>query len=440
MQNKKQLARKMIDAALNAVDPYNLIKEQIKQDGSKLEINGDVLDLNHFENIYLVGAGKGCAPMAAAMEALLGDRLKAGVITVKYEHGQPLKKTKITEAGHPIPDENSLRGTREILHLLDHAENNDLVFVLITGGGSALLEDLPEGITLNQLAETNKLLLASGAVIDEINTIRKHISLVKAGQLTRAIYPARAVTLILSDVIGDPLQSIASGPTAPDNTTFGDASRIVERYGLQDKLPENIMTRIIDGAGGAIDETPGADDPVFNHVKNYIIGNNRLALNRMQDEAQQAGYKTLILTDSASGEAREAARFFAAIVRSAARTGQPLASPGCLIFGGETTVTLRGSGKGGRNQELVLAALNALRDMEKPFYFCSVGSDGNDGPTDAAGAWIDQNSYQKTLEQKLDIDDFLDRNDAYHFFEKLDQLIKTGPTRTNVMDMAFCLF
>lgn len=437
----EKIAQNFIEKALKSVDPYQLIHDQVKVSNGILTIAGkeDSINLSDFRNIYCIGAGKGTAPMAAAMEELLGDYLKAGVITVKYGHGLPMQKINVLEAGHPIPDENTLTHTREMLRLAEQAGEDDLVIVLLSGGGSALMEALPESIPLQKWADLNQSLLASGADITQINTIRKHLSLTKGGRLAQRIAPAQTLTLILSDVIGDPLNSIASGPTAPDPSTFQDALEIIKRYQLENDVAPAILAYLQAGCSGQIEENPRDGDPLFKRVRNYIIGNNALALNKLEQLACEQGFKTLRLTDRVQGEAREIAKVLAAIVQSALYSGFPVTSPACLILGGEPTVTLQGKGKGGRNQELTLAMLQALQNVEKNFYFSSLGSDGTDGPTDAAGAWIDQRTMAKVKKAGLSIADYLNRNDSYHFFKAIDQLIITGPTRTNVMDIMFCL-
>jgi len=378
--------------------------------------------------------------MALALEELLGDKLTAGAVNVKYGHGQNLKKIKLFEAGHPLPDENTIKNTKEIVQIADQAGKNDLVIVLITGGGSALFELLPEGISLVDLAKVNQLLLSSGAAIDEINAVRKHLSHIKGGQLAKRIAPAKTISLILSDVIGDPVQSIASGPTAPDSTNFAQAMNIITKYALADKAPVKIMNHLKKGLSGEIPETPDAEDAVFKLVTNYIIGNNALALHKLKQAADKNGFNSILLTDQLQGEAREIARLMAGIIKSGMKSGFPVAAPGCILLGGEPTVTLSGKGKGGRNQEITLAILQELKYCTSEFYFCSLGTDGTDGPTDAAGAWIDEKTMTNVKNKNLSMADYLNRNDSYHFFKQIDQLVITGPTRTNVMDLIFCLF
>jgi len=434
------VAQQMIRQALNAIDPFRLIEKQVAVKGPVCRLPQLEVDLNTYERIIVIGFGKAAAPMAAAMEAKLGTQISAGVIVTKYGYGRPLQRIQLFEAGHPLPDANSLKATGHILDVCQNMTEKDLVFVLISGGGSALFERLPQEVSLDDLQQFSQQLLQSGAAIEEINTLRKHISLVKGGQLARLLAPATVISLILSDVIGDPLESIASGPTAPDPSTFADAQAIIKKYYLQQKVPQSISKILSDGVDGKKTETPKPGDALFNKVHHVILGNNRLALRELAEVAQKNGFNPLILTDRLQGEAREVARMIAAIIESAMVNGTPLDSPGCLILGGEPTVTIHGTGKGGRNQELVLSVMLALSKLSKPYYFCSVGTDGTDGPTDAAGAWIDQNSWKKAQKSGLDARRFLEANDSYHLFRKMDQLLITGPTGTNVMDVMFCLF
>ncbi len=436
----KKLATTMIRQAIEAVDPAQLIKRQLHLEKHLLYIHDHTFDLKKYHRIYIIGFGKGAAYMAEEMEELLQDRVTTGAVVVKYGHGRALHRLRLFEAGHPVPDMNTLKAGTELLKIARQAEQDDLVIVLITGGGSALFEVLPREITLEDLAVMNRELLKCGATIEEINALRKHLSLVKGGRLAELIQPAQCVTLILSDVIGDPLDVIASGPTAADNTTYNDVLRIIEKYELTAKLPRTVVRLFQEGQSGKREETPKPGDRIFNRVHNFIIGNNKQALGLLEDMARKHGFAPLILTDQARGEAREIGKLIAAILKSAIMDGHPLPSSGCLILGGEPTVTLRGKGKGGRNQELVLAVLTEMAGISKPFYFCSVGTDGTDGPTDAAGAWIDHLTEERAKNLNLNPHTFLDGNDSYPFFKTLDQLIMTGPTGTNVMDIMFALF
>jgi len=435
------IAKALISSGIKAVDPYNLIKTQLVIEESTLYIGQkDKIDLSTVDNISLIGFGKGVAPMAVAMKEILGEKLEEGAVIVKYGHDQSLNEIKLLQAAHPVPDHNTLTASEKLLEIATKAGAQDLVIVLITGGGSALFESLPLSISLNDLAELNQILLSSGASIEEINCVRKHISLVKGGQLAQLISPAQTLTLILSDIVGDPLQSIASGPTVADNTTFRQVQGILSKYKISARVPLSVSIRIEAGVSAKVDETPKAGDPIFGRVVHSIIGNNHLCLNTLKDVAETHGYNTTILTDRMEGEAREVARDFSNVIKKALVNSGPVKSPGCIIMGGETTVTITGDGKGGRNQEFVLSALHELGDIKQPFYLCSVGTDGNDGPTDAAGAYITERTYSQVTKNGLNIQKYLAENDSYHFFERLGNLIKTGPTRTNVMDFVFCLF
>ncbi len=437
MDSKKQ-ALSIFNAAIEEVKPEALIKKQIKRAGQMLLVKDRTFDLTEYRRIIVVGAGKASAYMAKALEELLVDRLSDGLVIVKYEHGADCRRIRIQEAGHPVTDNNGMEATADLLGLLERTTERDLVICLISGGGSALLEKLPQGISLNDLQQTTNSLLACGADIAEINTIRKHISLVKGGQLARAIAPADCLTLIVSDVIGDPLESIASGPTAPDSKTFNDALDVIDKYGLQESIPQPVFEYLREGSNGKHPETLKPEDATFFRVFNVILGNNRLALKAAAEEARKQGLSPEIITDTMHGEARKMAHNIITELkkRQEQRSGK---EPLCLIYGGETTVTIKGKGKGGRNQELVLAALKEMQTIDYDFTLLSAGTDGTDGPTDAAGAVVNQGIIRKTREQKLNAQAYLDNNDAYHFFEKVDALIKTGPTGTNVMDIIIVL-
>jgi glycerate-2-kinase len=438
--NLYQQALDILQSAIDAVKPHRLIEYQLSLKNNRLLIRGkESLNLEQFENIYVIGAGKASAFMAQALEELLGDLITGGMVTVKYGHSAACRKITIPEAAHPLPDENGLQATSEILEICKKVGKKDLVFCLISGGGSALLEQLPKGISLSDLQAASQRLLECGATIEEINTIRKHISLVKGGKLARTITPAACLTLIISDVIGDPLESIASGPTVPDTTTFADTSEVIQKYGLKKQLPASVSGYIEKGMRGEAPETLKPGDPVFRRVENIILGNNFTALTAAKKTAETLGFNTTILSSKIRGEAREVARAIAGIVQEVAATGNLLPPPACLLFGGETTVTVRGKGKGGRNQEFALAALLVLQDMPQPHILLSCGTDGTDGPTDAAGAFISPEIYCAARAANLNPLKYLQNNDAYHFFEQVGGLIKTGPTGTNVMDIGIVL-
>jgi glycerate-2-kinase len=438
IQELKRSANQIIKAALEAVDPYKLIQDQVVRDGEILTISEDVrIDLSNYDRILLCGAGKGAAPVTKAMEEILSDNLERGDIIVKYDHLAELQKVNIHEAAHPVPDESGLKSTEVLLTNLNNLTEKDCVFVLLTGGGSALLETLPDYITLDDLQKLNSVLLQCSATIHEINCIRKHISLIKGGQLARKIYPARCVTLALSDVVGDDLSVIASGPTNPDPSTYLDALAILEKYEVTYQIPAVILNHLQQGVEGMLPETPKLDDKEFERVTNIVIGNNRLALNKAKEKAESLGFNTLILTSMLEGEAKEVAKVVASLVKEIQTTETPIKKPACMLLGGETTVKIQGEGKGGRNQELALAV--ALTDIKDPYICVSVGSDGSDGPTDAAGAMVDDTTLKRGESEGLNALEFLKQNDAYNYFAPIGDLIITGPTGTNVMDVVFAL-
>ena len=429
--------------AVDAVNPYRAVRRFVRVSGENLELGPEtgpatVLDLGAFERIFLVGCGKATAPMARALEDLLGSRIHRGLINVKYGFTDNLTQTEIMEAGHPVPDQPGVEGARKILDLLNGAGERDLVFSLISGGGSALMPLPAGGITLAEKQDLTRRLLACGASIDEINAVRKHISLSKGGQMARAAYPATSVNLMLSDVVGDKIDVIASGPFAPDTSTFEQVGRILEKYALQD-IPGAVSAYLKAGLERAVPETPKEGDPLFDRVHNLVIGSNILALQAAARKAEASGYRTLILSSMVEGETREVARVHTAVAGEILKTGNPLSPPACIISGGETTVTLRGNGLGGRNQEFCLAAATDLAGLPHRVVLLSGGTDGNDGPTDAAGAVVDPTTVARGRELGMDAEDFLARNDAYHYFEKTGELLMTGPTNTNVMDVRLIL-
>ncbi len=436
--NLRESARAIFRAALDAADPRAAVHRAIRRVDHRLQVGAREYDLGRVRRVYVIGFGKASAAMAQAIEEICGDRIERGLISVKYGYGAPLEKIQLQEAGHPLPDENSLRGARKILDLLNEAGEDDLVFCLISGGGSALLELPAEGVSLDDLRETTDALLRSGATINEMNALRKHLSQVKGGQLARRAHHAQIISLILSDVIGSPLDTIASGPTAPDSTTFSNAWSVIERRRLQDLLPAPVRHFIQRGVRGEILDTPKADDPIFARVQNVIIADNAMACDAAIHAAKERGFNPLLLSAFVQGEAREMAKVFAAIAEEIAHSNHPAARPACVIAGGETTVTVRGSGKGGRNQELALAAAIEIAGMED-VVIMSAGTDGTDGPTDAAGAIADGTTLARAEKLGLDAHAFLSNNDAYNFFKPLDDLIITGPTNTNVNDVMMVL-
>jgi hydroxypyruvate reductase len=411
-------ALRIFRAALAAADPADAVERYLR-----------ARSLDRYRHIYVVGAGKAGAAMARAAERVLGRRIAAGLINVKDGHLAKLRRIELNECGHPVPDERGVAGARRIAEIARAAGKGDLVLCLISGGASALMPLPAEGIALEEKQATTKLLLASGATIHEINAVRKHISAIKGGQLARLAEPASVEALLLSDVIGDNLDVIGSGPTAPDATTFAGAMGILNRFGIRQRVPAAVRERLERGMSGEIEDTPKRTA-----ARNTVIGSSRLALDAAAARARELGYRTLILSSEIEGETREIARMHAAIAKEIARRGRPLRAPACVITGGETTVTIRGEGLGGRNQEFVLAASIEIAGVPDTVVF-SAGTDGTDGPTDAAGAIADG----ETLRRNPDAYRFLEGNDSYHYFEGLGDLVKTGPTNTNVMDVRLLL-
>jgi glycerate 2-kinase len=436
-------AEEIFKSSVKAVDPYSAVKRFVRVEGNSLILSVKdqtmvKLDLTKYDRISIVGGGKATAPMARAIEDLFGEKIHQGLINVKYGFTQPLTITKITEANHPLPDQNGVKGTKKILDFLQSAGEKDLIFSLISGGGSALLPQPAGKISLSEKQELTSSLLSCGASIDEINTVRKHISSSKGGQMARAAYPATTVNLMLSDVVGDKMDVIASGPFTPDSSTFKEVLGIFNKYDLKD-VSTTIREHIMAGIEGQIPETPKANDPVFEPVFNIIVGSNILALEAAREKAQALGYGTLILSSAVEGETREVALVHSAIAKEIVRTGRPIPPPACIISGGETTVTIRGKGLGGRNQEFGLAAAMDLVDLPPRVVILSGGTDGNDGPTDAAGAVVDPFTVKRGKAVGMRAAHFLNDNDAYHFFEKTKDLLMTGPTNTNVMDVRLVL-
>jgi glycerate 2-kinase len=420
--------------ALKGVQPGAAIKRHCKFDGKTLFIGHRSYHLAQYKNLYVLGAGKATSPMAAAIENMIDDKITDGIITVKFDHVADLKYINLIEAGHPIPDEIGVRGASAILNLAKNAEKDDLILCLISGGGSALMPLPYDGLTLEDKQDTIKILLSCGATIHEINTIRKHISNIKGGRLAQAAFPATLVTLILSDVVGDDLDVIASGPTVPDSSSFYDCKNIFRKYNIIDKIPKKILNHIESGISGKIDETPKPFDPVFDGTYNLIIGSNVESLMAAKKKAESLGYNVLLLSSMIEGETRFVAQVHSAIAREIIKTGNPLPLPACILSGGETTVTITGNGLGGRNQEFSLAASIDISG-QKNIVILSAGTDGTDGPTDAAGAFSDTLTLKRAEEMGLDPHRFLANNDSYHFFQKLGDLFITGPTHTNVMDL-----
>jgi glycerate 2-kinase len=429
----------IIRAALQAADPARAIKRVLQVQGNTLHVGAQSYNLAEFEHLYVVGAGKASAAMAAALEDVLGERITAGWVNVRDGYTAPTQRITIHEAGHPLPDARSVAGSAQVAALAQHAGQKDLVIGLISGGGSALMTLPVEGISLSDVEQLTQALLRCGATINEMNTIRKHIEQLKGGQLARLAYPAQVITLIVSDVIGSPLDVIASGPTCPDPTTFADAYAVLQKHALLPNVPDSIVQFLRQGMANQAPETPKTQaEEVWRRTQNVVIASNEQAAQAAIEQALRMGFNTLLLSTFVEGEAREVARVLAALAKEVAHSGQPVPRPACLVAGGETTVSVRGHGLGGRNQELALAAALSIAGLEN-VAILSLGTDGSDGPTDAAGAIATGRTTARAAEQGLNPLQYLTDNDAYHFFQSLGDLVITGPANTNVNDLMFVL-
>jgi glycerate 2-kinase len=430
---------RVMAAALNAVDPAHALRQHMLRDNNILTINGQIYNLDDYQRVLLVGFGKASIPMGAEAAKILGDYITTGILISKSIPPQftiPNSPFSILKGSHPIPDENSTSATQQIVDLLARVTERDLVLCLISGGGSALLALPAPGITIDDIQSLTKTLFACGATINEINCIRKHLSQVKGGQLAKLAAPAQVATLILSDVVGDPLDVIASGPTTPDLTKFGDALEILKKYGITGQIPSAIRKRLRNGAIGKIPETPKAEDAYFKRVQNTIIGDNYLAAKAAIQQAQDEGYSTLLLTTSLQGEACQVGPALASILRQVATSGEPIPRPACIVAGGETTVTIQGDGLGGRNQELALSTVESLAGLPNVM-LVTLATDGEDGPTNAAGAVVTGETLSRAGLSGLNPSECLSRNASYEFFDPLGDLLKPGSTLTNVNDLVF---
>ncbi|HEY7304843.1 MAG TPA: glycerate kinase [Bryobacteraceae bacterium] len=429
----------ILKAALRAGDAGNAVRQHFSLSASQLRAGTTAIALNEFDRVFLVAAGKAAVPMASAASQVLGRALTSGIAVTKYGHaGRGLRRLTLIESGHPIPDEHGLMASEQIHALLRELNARDLLIVLISGGASALLPAPAQAITLAAKQQTTDLLLRAGANIAELNAVRKHLSLLKGGRMAALAYPATLVSLLVSDVIGDPLETIGSGPTAPDPSTFSDALAVLDKYRVRNRVPKAVRSRLEAGAAGHVPETPKPGDPIFENVYNVIVGSNRLALEAAAHQAKALGYRTLILSSTVQGETREVARVHAQILREVRLSGNPVRRPACVLSGGETTVAVNGDGKGGRNQEFALSAAIEIEGLSD-LLILSAGTDGTDGPTDAAGAIATGKTVSRAAARGLDAAAHLQANDSYPFFDALGDLIRTGPTGTNLMDIHILL-
>ncbi len=429
-------------AGLAAASPYAAVKSRMRvTPGARPRLMIDHLsfDLGKIKNIYLIGAGKGVCAMAQAASEVLGTRIVSGCVVTKYGHAQGAPNAvEVIEAAHPLPDAKSARAAKRLLSIASGAGKGDLVLFLLTGGASALACAPALGLTLAQKKATTRLLVNSGARIGEINAVRKHLSAIKGGQLAASSRPATVVSLVVSDVVGDDLAAIGSGPTAPDPTTFAECLSILKKYGLTGKVPKGVLKHLKDGAAGKIEETPKPGNRAFKDCHNVIVAGNSVALEAARKKAASLGYAALVLTSTLTGPTHAAARLLASVLKEIRKTGNPIKPPACVLLGGETALKVTGGGKGGRNQEFALVSAVGI-DGLRGAAVLSAGTDGTDGPTEADGAFAFADTLKRAGRAGLDAQDFLSKNDSYHFFKKLGDLFITGPTGTNVMDMAIGL-
>jgi len=430
----RKIVLDILNIALEEANPRKAVHKSLRKVGRKtIDVYGKKFK---FKNLYLIGFGKASGEIAKAVEEILGEDIDKGIIIVpeNLAYSYNLKYVKVVASSHPIPDERSIKAGNEIAKLVQEAGPKDLALVLISGGGSALVEILRPQITLKELKQITNLLLKSGASIEEINTVRKHLSLFKGGWLAKRIYPATTVSLIISDVVGDPVEFIASGPTAPDTTTFKDALRVLEKYNLIDKASENVIELFKKGVKGEVMETPKPLDKVFKNVHNFVIASNKESLMKAAKYAKEKiGLNVLLLTSRIRGEARHVGTVLASILEETYKDGFLLKKPFLLLAGGETTVTVTGKGKGGRNQELALSVAKIINGLDG-VAFASIGSDGIDGVTEVAGGLVDAHTVERVGKENLSIDSALKDNDSYTIFKVLKDYIYTGPTGTNVND------
>lgn len=429
-----EAARSIFLAGLEAAAPQRALQRVMRLQKNVLRIVGKTYDLNQVGKLFVIGFGKAGGSMASAVEDLLGSRIDEELILVKAGHQTPLKQGVCLEGAHPVLEEVNLRNTSQLLALLETAQEGDLVLCLISGGGSALLERPAQGLSLEDLRHTTEVLLRAGAPIQDINTIRKHLSEVKGGQLLRHLGGAQVVSLILSDIVGSPLDQIASGPTVADPTIFQDALGVVDRLSLRDQLPAAVVGHLVNGSLGLVPETPKPGDVRWDRVQNVVVADNAQACDAAELRARALGYRTILWSTQLQGEVRTLAREWAQLARTTVHHHQGRPGPTCILAGGEPTVTVTGTGLGGRNQELALAVALELQDS-LDYVFLSAGTDGTDGPTDAAGAIADTGTLFRAQALGLDAGAFLANNDSHRFFRLLDDLVVTGPTLTNVNDL-----
>jgi len=430
MKSPHDIILSLLKEGLEAADPYKAVINHVRIKNDKIII-GDRYE-TVLRKIHVIGFGKSSYKMALAVNDLFEKNIVGGVIITPDQEGS-LGNILVLKGDHPIPRDNTLRSSKKLLEYLENIDEKDLVFILISGGGSALFEIPLKDISLEEIALVSELLMKSGADIFELNTVRKHLSAVKGGRLLKYIKSKEIYSLIISDVIGDPISFIASGPTDADPTTYRDAVEVIKRRGLWNKIPDKIKDLLMKGMEGFVEESIKPGDKILNKCRNIVIASNKMSLEAIERKAKEIGFNTLFLGPYIQGEAREVGKMFASILRSIKKINKPISPPGAVIAGGETTVTVRGRGVGGRNQETCLSLMIEIKDLDNVYFAC-MGSDGVDGVSPAAGAVVDDKAYWEAVEKGLDPKTYLDNNDSYTILKSIGRTIETGYTGTNVGD------
>ena len=436
-KNIRTMLEQLLLAGLEAADPESAIHRAVRIKNNSLTVGSRAYDLTGFSRIVCIGAGKASGAMATALERQLGSRLEGGLVVVTDGQAGKTKRIQLIEARHPVPDHRSEQAARRMVRLLESLTDRDLVLMVLSGGASSLLAAPADGLTLKEKQLTTRLLLRSGAAIHEINTVRKHLSGIKGGRLASAT-AATVITLTLSDVLGDDPATIGSGPMAPDPSTFADAKRVLDTYGIRNRIPPAVRRHVDRGVQGRIPDTPKPGEALFSRIRHHVIGNNRAVIECMAKRARALGLRPLILTATLSGEAREMGTLFGNLAREMCVSGNPIRPPACLLAGGELTVTVNGKGLGGRAQEFALAAAPSIEGLSKVFV-AGFGTDGIDGPTTAAGAVVDGGIISRAREKDVSPEAALRENDSYGFFRRVGGHVVTGPTGTNVNDVYMIL-
>ena len=436
-KHARTMLKHLLLAGLDAADPESAIRRAVRIRHNRLTVGTRKYDLAVFSRIVCIGAGKASGAMAAALERQLGARLEGGLVVVNDGQTGETKKIRLLQARHPVPDHRSEKAARRMVRLLESLTDRDLVLMVLSGGASSLLTAPAAGLTLQEKQRTTRLLLRSGATIQEVNTVRKHVSGIKGGRLAAAT-PATVVTLVLSDVPGDDPATIGSGPMAPDPSTFSDAKEVLDTFKIRNRIPLAVRRHVERGVQGRIPETPKPGEALFSRVQHHVLGNNRAVIERMAERARALGLRPMTLTTTLSGEAREIGKLFGALAKEMRVSGNPVRPPACLLAGGELTVTVRGKGLGGRAQEFALAAAPSIEGLSRVFV-AGFGTDGIDGPTDAAGAIVDGETVSRAREKGMSLEAALRENDSYGFFHRVGGHVVTGPTGTNVNDVYMIL-